>query len=100
MPICPYCGKSAGLFSKYHSACFEQAEQIRKVGSTAIHTYLLNAFKENTPNSDVRSAVNQLASQYKLSPEELARSVLGGIDDVSRDEPLEPTAAKRLSELA
>jgi hypothetical protein len=99
MAICPYCGISAGLFSKYHGSCFQLAEIRRATAVQEIKDVVLAATRENQPCSAARDEVRRLASQYKLPQDVVGQAVLSGVDELSREEPLTPVKDEYLNRL-
>jgi len=100
MALCPYCGKKAGFLSKYHETCFSQAEQNRKTGLQSIKDYIAASLKSMQPPLEVQNQLNLIASQYKqLSQDAVLQAVLSQVDELSRNEPLEKTAAEYLRQL-
>jgi hypothetical protein len=99
MAKCIYCGENAGFFSKYHEACFTEAEKNRDLGVKNIGTLIEVAVKDKQSSSELRSQFSKIASQYKLSQELVGQTLLGKVDELSRQEPLETTAAEYLFQL-
>lgn len=99
MAICIYCGEKAGLFSKYHEACFLDAEKNRNIGVQSIKGRISVALNNKQSYSELHSDLNQIASRSKLSPEVVGQTVLRTVDEISRHEPLEPTKVNYLIEM-
>jgi hypothetical protein len=99
MAICVYCGKSSGFFSKYHQACFDENEKNRIVGAQKLKAQISTALKNKQPYPELRNELNQTASLYNLSSEVIGQTVLSSIDELSREEPLEPAMADYLFQL-
>jgi len=99
MATCPYCGQKAGFFSKYHEACFLEAEKDRKLGVEAIRAVVEAAFTVIEPTPERQVLFSNIVSRYRLSPDVVGDAVLGKVDELSRETPLETTAAEYLSQL-
>src|SRR5467141_3809073 len=99
MAACIYCGKKVGFFSKYHEACFSEAEKNRDLGVKIISVLIEVAMQERQPTSELQSQFTKIVSQYKLSSEIIGHTVLGKVDELSKKEPLETTSAEYLLQL-
>jgi hypothetical protein len=99
MAACIYCGKKVGFFSKYHEACFSEAEKNRDLGVKIISALIEVAMKERQPASELQGQFSKIVSQYKLSSEVFGQTVLGKVDELSKEEPLETTSAEYLFQL-
>jgi len=99
MATCIYCGEKAGFFSKYHEACFLEAEKNRKLGVEAIRAVVEAALTVKESTSERQILLSNIVSRYKLSPEVVGNAVLSKVDELSRDAPLETTAAEYLFQL-
>jgi hypothetical protein len=99
MATCTHCGQTVSLFSKYHKACFLEAEKNRNLAVKIIRALIEVATKDKQFASEVPSRLNNVISRYKLTPEVVGQTVLGTVDDLSKEEPLETTAAECLFQL-
>jgi hypothetical protein len=99
MAICPYCGTSAGLFSKYHASCLQQAEQDQVRASQEIKKVVLAAPNRNQPFSMAGDEIRQIASRYKLPSDAVGHATLAGVDELTREEPLTQAQSEYLNQL-
>src|SRR5260370_20848359 len=99
MAACIYCGKRVGFFSKYHDACFSEAEKNRDLGIKIIGALIEVAMKERQPDSELQGQFSKVVSQYKLSSEVVGQTVISKVDELSKQEPLETTSAEYLLHL-
>src|SRR5579862_8419860 len=99
MATCIYCGKEAGFFSKYHEACFSEAEKNRNLGVIVIRALIEVAAKDKQFASELDSRLSIAVSQHKLSPEVVGQTVLSKVDELSKEEPLETAVAEFLCQL-
>lgn len=99
MAACTYCGKKVGFFSRYHEACFSEAEKNRDLGVKTISALIEVAMKERQPTSELQGQFSKIASQYKLSSEVIGQTVLGTVDELSKKEPLETRSAEYLLQM-
>jgi hypothetical protein len=93
---CKYCGKNVGFFSEYHEACFLDAEKNRNLGVKIIRALIEVAMKDAQPAAELQGELSKVVSQYKLSSEVVGQTVLGKVDELSKEEPLETKSAEYL----
>src|ERR1700683_2777155 len=91
MARCKYCGGTVGLFSNLHETCALEAEKNHKLGVQSIRDCVTSAVKNKRLSSETQSQINEIISQYKLSPEFVGQAVLILIDELCREEPVEGT---------
>ena len=99
MATCIYCGKKAGFFSKYHEACFSEAEKNRNLGVNVIRSFIKVALEDRKFASELDTRLSKVVSDYKLPQELVGKTVLSTVDELSREEPLETTMYEYLLQL-
>ncbi len=99
MGICPYCGKSAGLFTKYHPDCLRTVEEDRNLGIQRFKDQIAAALENLEPYPHVLDKLNEIAAQHMLTSQIAGQAVLSSMDELSRREPLEPQMAEYLLRL-
>jgi hypothetical protein len=96
MGICKYCGQRAGLFSTQHKECLQEAEKNQALGIKVIRALIEVAAKNKDVAAGLVNQINNASSTYKLTSEIVGRTILATLDDVSREEPIEPSVAEVL----
>lgn len=99
MAICPYCGESAGFFTRYHGTCLQKAEEKRILGTQEFNSKIRIAFEKNETFPDLIRQLDEIKSRHKLTSEVAGDAVLNLMDELSRSEPAGPSRAELLFKL-
>lgn len=87
MANCIFCGEKVGIFSKFHEACASN----HKAGVDSVRDRVTSAVWTGRPLAELNIELDEISSQYKISPEEIGQIALTVIGDLCREEPLDTT---------